>query len=159
MAIVVEDGTGVANANSYVSEADLTAYATSRGITLTGDEEELLIKAMDYIESLSYIGIRWTRDQALQWPRVDVLIDGYYQDVDDIPRELKNGQMETAIAIDQGNDPQSAIERQKSSVRVGSLAVTYESGQATTLVRRITNSLSKILKNGLGGGTFSVDRG
>jgi hypothetical protein len=157
MAIVVEDGTIVSGANSYVSEADLTAYATARGITITGDEEELLIKAMDYVETLNFIGIKYTRDQPLQWPRSDVVIDYYYKDVDDIPNELKNGLMETALAIDAGNDPMSDIARQKSSVKVGDLAVTYEAGQATTITRKINKAFAKIVKST--SGSFEVSRG
>lgn len=158
MAIVVEDGTIVANANSYVSEATLTAYATARGITLTGDLEELLIKAMDYIESLDFIGVKYTRDQGLQWPRADVVIDYYYRDVDYIPTELTKGLMETAISIDGGEDPLSDIARQKKSVSVGEISVEYETSSSTTTVRKINSSLAKIVKGGFGS-TFSVSKG
>ena len=47
MAIVVEDGTGSNSAaNSYVSEADLTTYATDRGITLVKSADQLLLLSM-----------------------------------------------------------------------------------------------------------------
>ena len=32
---------------------------------------------MDYIESLSFVGVKHTDLQALQWPRDRVIIDGY----------------------------------------------------------------------------------
>ncbi len=54
MAIVVEDGTQVAGANSYVSESDLTTYASDRGVALSETESVLIIKAMDYLNTLRY---------------------------------------------------------------------------------------------------------
>lgn len=54
MAIVVEDGTGVSGANSFVSLADARTYAADRGVTLSEDDaalSPLLHKAMDYLES------------------------------------------------------------------------------------------------------------
>lgn len=149
MTIVVEDGSIVTNSNSYVSEAELTAYASARGITLVGDEEELLIKAMDYIESLSFIGIKFTRDQSLQWPRVDVVIDGYYVDADTIPQELKNGQMAVALAIDEGNSPLSNVERKTIRERVGEIEVEYSEGSSSTIISRSINAaLSKLIAGG-----------
>jgi hypothetical protein len=59
-----------------VSAADARAYALNRGITLpaagdaTDPVEIMLVLATDYLESRSYIGLRATGTQALQWPRV-----------------------------------------------------------------------------------------
>jgi len=160
MTITVEDGSIVTGANSYVSEADLTTYATARGITLTTDAEQLLIRAMDYIESLSYKGDKFTRDQPLQWPRDGVVVDGYVVDADEIPNELKNGLMETAIAIDNGQDPLADIARETKSETVGPISVTYSDRAAsTTIVRKISSSLRKLLSGGISGTQFNVGRG
>lgn len=160
MAIIVEDGTVVTGANSYISEAELTAYATARGVTLSGDTEQLLIKAMDYIESLDFIGLKYVISQPLQWPRWGVVIDGYYEQVEDIPQLLKDGLAEVAIAIDNGEDPLADIARVKTKVKVGPISTEYAPGQSTSIVRRIDNKLYKILKGSGGGGTsFNVDRG
>lgn len=73
MALVVEDGTGVANANSYTSVANFQLYAQQRGLTVPSvgpDCEVLLIKAMDYLELILYKGYVKTSTQPLQWPRV-----------------------------------------------------------------------------------------
>ena len=113
MTIVVEDGTRVTGANSYVTEAELTAYAVARGITISGDPEELLIKAMDYIEELDFIGVKYQYDQALQWPRAYVMIDTYYIDQDEIPQQLKDALCEVAISIDTDEDPLANVERVK----------------------------------------------
>ena len=75
--LIIEDGTGVANANSYASADDARAWAALRGITLpefiegsTDPVETLLITAMDYLESQNFIGFQATPVQALSWPRV-----------------------------------------------------------------------------------------
>lgn len=159
MAIVVEDGSIVTGANSYVTEAELTTYATARGVTLTIDTEQLLIRAMDYIEGLSYKGIKLTDAQPLQWPRSGVVVDRYAVDIDEIPDELKNGEMEAALAIDNGQDQLADIGRVKQSATVGPISVDYVIGTgSTTLVRKINNQLRKLLRSA-GGASFTVSRG
>jgi len=157
MAIVVETGSGTnPAANSYVSAADLTAYATARGITLTADEDILLIKAMDYIESLNYQGLKLLRDQPLSWPRAYVWIDSYYFPVEQIPPQLKNGQMQTAIAIDQGNDPLAVVEPQVKTETVDVISVTYMDGtNSVPIVKAINATLYKLLVGGGSGGNVS----
>jgi len=160
MTITVEDGSIVTGANSYVTEAELTAYAIARGTSLTGDPEELLIKAMDYLESLEFKGITIDKDQPLQWPRYQVMLDGWWVDTDEIPQLLKDSQCEVAIAIDDDQDPLENIARVKMKETVGPISVEYAQGQATTIVRKINNKLKKLLKNsGTGGISFIVDRG
>ena len=62
--IVVEDGSGKTDSNSYIDEAGLTTYATDRGITLTAADDAakaaLLIQAMDYIEQKNFKGLELT---------------------------------------------------------------------------------------------------
>jgi hypothetical protein len=80
--LVVEDGTGLANASSYTSAADIRAYATARGVTLAASDgagdlivDQLAIKAMDYIEAnRSYFwGWRFAPTvQRLEFPREGV---------------------------------------------------------------------------------------
>lgn len=102
MALTVEDGTIVANANSYVSDSDYTTYATARGYTVgstTSEREQEILKAMDYIESHrdEFKGLKATGTQSLQWPRYNVWIDSYQIDSNSIPDELKNAVMEAAV--------------------------------------------------------------
>lgn len=153
MAIIVEDGTNVTGANSYVSTADLTEFATARGITLTDDPEQLLIQAMDYIETQQYQGTKLLFTQGLQWPRVNVWIDGWYNNANNIPKELKNGEMETAIAIDQGTAPDADVTRYAIREKVGELEVEYAANApANTINKKINNWLYKLLAGGGSGG-------
>lgn len=105
MTITVEDGTIVANANSYVDHEELAAYAALRGVTLSAvqaDREVLLIKAMDWLDQYAnqWKGTRTSTTQALEWPRYGVrLYSGQpYLDQNTIPAELKNLQMTVALA-------------------------------------------------------------
>jgi hypothetical protein len=76
MAFVAEDGTGLANANSYATVAYADAYFTDRGITawtgLNAVKEGALIRATDYIEGrFSFKWEPFSEDQALHFPVQD----------------------------------------------------------------------------------------
>ena len=151
MAIVVEDGSIVTGANSYITEAELTAYATARGVTLTGNTEQLLIESMDYIESQNFKGIKSTEGQPLQWPRYDVVVDGYLISNDEIPQLLKDAEAETAMAIDIDNNPLDDIARVTLKETVGPISVEYsDNGQADTI---------NLVGSSSGGSSFVVSRG
>lgn len=159
--IIVEDGSRVSGANSYISEAELNTYATDRGITIAGTDAVLLIQAMDYIESLNFIGYKSTDTQELQWPRTGVYLDAYPVDSDEIPQLLKDGLAEVALAIDADNGPNEDIERKTVRERVGEIEVEYSSGAAAnTIVRKINTKLYKLLQGGGSQGlNFNVMRG
>lgn len=72
MALVVETGAGVAGANSYLTVAELRAFAADRGLTLPVPDasvESLLIQAADYLELRTYVGDPVSSSQGLSWPR------------------------------------------------------------------------------------------
>jgi hypothetical protein len=113
MALEVEDGTGKANADSYVSAADAEAAALLLGYTLTNTEVKLR-RAMVYLEAQRdrYQGsktyavatVEHPAVQALQWPRADVVIDGEDFAEDAIPAELVKAQIQLAIEQENGFD-------------------------------------------------------
>lgn len=146
--IVQEDGTGLANANSYATEAELSTYATDRGVTISGTAAVLLIQAMDYIEQMDFIGSKYSSTQALVWPRVDVVIDGYSVEYSTIPQLLKDAQMEVCVAIDGGNNPLSNVSRETIREKVGELEVEYKaSALFQTYLRAVQFKLKKLLKS------------
>lgn len=102
MTIIVEDGTIVADANSYVTVAELDTFAALRGITLPtleADKEVLLIQGTDYTETFwdRFEGSTIQADQSLQFPRSGVSVNGFSVASDSIPQTLKNAQMQAAI--------------------------------------------------------------
>jgi len=160
--IIVEDGTIVANATSYVSVADVESYISERALTTitTADIDELIIRSMDYIEELKFKGVKGTKDQSLVWPRFGVIVDGYLVDSDEIPQLLKDAVSECVIAINDSKSPLADIERTKQSVGVGSgaVSVTYTpGGNQNTIVFTLSNKLKKLLTGG--SGSFEVSRG
>ena len=143
--IVVETGSGSTTANSYVSEAELTTYAADRGITVTGTKAELLIRAMDYIESRDFLGTKKNQTQATMWPRYGVMLNDYYLSSDSIPQLLKDAQMETAIAVGDSVDPLDNQTRETSKEKVGSLEIEYApTARAVTFLKAVDIKLAKL---------------
>tara|TARA_R110002126_G_scaffold41547_1_gene120675 strand:+ start:11930 stop:12406 length:477 start_codon:yes stop_codon:yes gene_type:complete len=158
MAIIVEDGTGILNANSYVSAANLTAYATARGITLTASADVLILQAMDYLEAQNFIGIKTKHDQALQWPRFRVWIDEYPVQSTEMPQLLIDAECEIAIAMDNGTSPVTNITPAVKRKKVDVIEIEYKDGGAsTTINRKIALKLNKLLKSN--GSAFEVIKG
>jgi len=106
MAIVVEDGTGLPNANSYGSVAGFRTYATSTGFPqdqypIDSVIEVALVKATQYMEAgwgPYFLGCPQVEDQALSWPRFPVWDPRgrRYYDADEIPTRLQQACFEYA---------------------------------------------------------------
>ncbi len=158
--IIVEDGSEVTGANSYVTAAELLTYATNRGLTITAVKEDLLTQAMDYLETLNFLGYRVTSTQSLKFPRSGLWYDGYPIDYDEIPNILKKGQMETALAIDAGNGPMVDIPRSTKREKVGPIEVEYMDGASSVVtVRKINAMLAPLLNSGSSGSwNFNVGK-
>jgi hypothetical protein len=104
VALIIENGSIVDNANSFVTAAEMVAYAALRGVTITADtttQEQQIILAMDYLVSReqSMKGTRVSDLQELPYPRFNVRYNGYYITGSEIPKELKNAQIELAIQL------------------------------------------------------------
>ncbi|UGO52721.1 putative virion structural protein [Serratia phage vB_SmaS_Opt-155] len=128
--IIVEDGSGVANANSYVSLEQTKQYALSRGLTLPDadpDIESLMHQAVDYLQyNYQYRGEKTYPDAELEFPRTG--IKGYAPD--QIPSRIKNAQMQlTALAYEHDLSPvtSSGVVREKVDV----IEVQYSDGGDT----------------------------
>ena len=163
--IIVEDGSGVPNANSYVSVAELQQYADDRGIELVGDLSQLIINAMDYIESLNYKGVKKDKNQSLKWPRKYVIIDGYsgcgcsYFPDDEIPSLLKKALMATAVAVDQGNSPLAVVDRAVKREQVDVISVEYMDNASSSIIDPTINAALAPLLDGFGGSSLQFKVG
>jgi hypothetical protein len=165
MALIVEDGSIVANANSYVSDADYTAYAAARGKTIGASaaiRDQELILAMDYIEShrAQFQGSKVSSAQALQWPRTGAYIDGFAIGSDEIPQELKSAQIEAAILANSTALLPSGNTQNVQSEKLGELQISYfQNGSWETLrTDSIDVYLDVLLDGDSGIYTFRVDR-
>lgn len=159
--IIVEDGTIVSGANSYVSEAFLTAYAADRGVTLTGATDVLIIKAMDYLENLPqpFQGYKNEELQPLQWPRTGVYIDGYDVDTDTIPSLLKQALCELCMGIDGGDNPLQVVGRSIKRERVEGIEFEYMDGtRDTAYIKAAMYKLRKLISVRSSGANVAVSR-
>lgn len=128
--LIVEDGTGVANANSYTALANARAFADSRGLSLPTDDDEAclsLIQGFDYVESFRsrFGGQKATCTQSTQFPRKGLCIDGCVVAENAIPFELQQAQIiaaslqsqDTALFVN-GNGRETQMERVEGAVSV-----------------------------------------
>lgn len=95
MSLTVETGTGATDSQVYASLDYVTTYCSNMGYTswasgTTSTWESAMLRAMVFIDSLNFYGVKKDRDQALEWPR-DYLLDraGYSIPSDEIPTVLK----------------------------------------------------------------------
>jgi hypothetical protein len=138
MALTVEDGTGIENADSYATVTELIAFATARGVDgnlpATEDEREVLLRlAFDYVEAhrAQFQGNKSNEGNTYpQFPRCGLFIDGDEVASDLVPVEVKKAQMQLALdAVDDDLSPTGtgqAVIREKLDV----LETEYEAGQS-----------------------------
>lgn len=146
MALVVEDGTGKTDAESYISTADITTYLTARRTTTqlaTWTAASETVKehaarlATQYLDS-TYKDLwdswRYSDDQALDFPRTGVEIDGVAYDSDELPQQLLDAAAKLALKVTDGDvlfaDMADEGTVSSRSVRVGPIteAVSFTSG-------------------------------
>jgi len=105
MALIIEDGSNVTGADSFVSLADARVIAASYGLNLPAidaDAELALKMGVKWIaqRESELQGDRAFASQALSFPRAVVCIYGYEQESDFIPEQLKEAQV--IAAVEQG---------------------------------------------------------
>jgi hypothetical protein len=96
--IILEDGTGVPDANAYVDSDFAATYF--RGTDLAAwnkidehEREDLIVLASGYIDTaFTWKGVRETPEQGLSWPRTGVIVDGFM--ADGVPAAMKKATCE-----------------------------------------------------------------
>lgn len=95
LTLVVEDGTVVAGANTYLTEADANTILEDYGYVLTPATADVnLVTSSRYLNRFRgrYKGSLVDASQPLQWPRQGVYIDCNLLASDEIPDEIKIAQ-------------------------------------------------------------------
>lgn len=146
MPLVVEDGSVVPNADSYVSIANAIAYLTSRGEKTfaqadTPSQEAALRNATDFMVSVyrnRWAGYRKNLAQPLDWPRSYVPINdvaqGYgpgatWYDASSVPPEVQQACASLAVRALVG--PLSPdVARVLKNVKIGPISVEYDPNAA-----------------------------
>ena len=102
MALVIESGGVVTGADSFATAAELVTYAENFGKTIPVEvpaQEALLRRAALQMDAMPWKGRAVNRDQALAWPRAEVKRQGWVVRLDEIPPQIKAGQMALAAEI------------------------------------------------------------
>jgi hypothetical protein len=132
VALIAEDGTAKADANSFCTVADATTYLTDRGLTslsslpTTAAKEAALINASEFISSaFGWVGVRVTTTQALAWPRARSAAN--YRVPSGVPSQLKAAVARVAEQIAAGTNMFAAVEAGDliQSVQAGPVSVTF----------------------------------
>jgi len=165
LTFTVEDGSGVAGANSYTTEdvfddyTDLHAYAVT-----VGDTEAALVRASTALDGTYrhlYPGTRTNgRDQGLDWPRTGAVdMNGVTIPDDEIPQEIIDATCE--LALRELNSPGStlpdtAASGQAKRLKAGSVEIEFwatSSGGTAPLpsFSNIDAILGSLLPIGVGG--------
>lgn len=137
MPLIVEDGTGREDANSYIDLADARELASMRGISLSADDTELtqqLVNAADRLNSYEcrFSGERTTSEQGLSYPRMHSKRFGKAYPDDAIPKELKLAQVTLGGYINAGVDVWASTDIEGiTREKVGPIETEYDSSIAT----------------------------
>jgi hypothetical protein len=164
VALVVEDGTGRSDAESYLSVADANTYHGNFGnAAWSGTEaakEAALRRATRYIDGFyraRWKGFKRLYNQALEWPRYDVYdLSGYFVATDSVPTGVKQALAEAALReLAEPGSLQPDLERggaiQSESVQAGpvSTSKTYSAGATSRSVFAVLDEfLNAFIRSG-----------
>jgi hypothetical protein len=165
MTLIVENGTGLANAESYISAADAGTYLANRGDAVWATysvpaQEAALRLATEYMVSLyrlRWAGFRTLTTQALDWPRSYCpkpdLAGGYggypnYYLPTDMPNEVITACADLAsrAAV---SPLVPDVERLQTSIAIGTLKIEYDKASSPiTVFYAINRKLGPLLRGG-----------
>lgn len=162
MSLVVEDGSIVAGAESYVSVADADTYWTARGntdwtgLTTAQKEQHLRIATARLDKRYRWLGTHTNETtQVLEWPRY--LIEdhrGRWYDSDEIPQPLKDAVCELANQNRIASLDVTRTSRKVLSERLGPMSATYTGWGDDTLEFPWIDDLVEPLTVGGGAGDW-----
>ncbi|MDI2589864.1 hypothetical protein NYP20_16130 [Pseudomonas sp. N3-W] len=141
MTLIIEDGTGKPDAESYASAEDLAMYAVKFGVVIPVDvvaQEALLRRAALAMDGMTWKGRKTDSDQALAWPRRGVHLDQQIKPDNYLPARIQYGQMALAAEIHQDDiDP---VEKRK-----GAVLLDRVEGAVTRQYAAIPNTSNRLL--------------
>lgn len=139
--LIIQTNDGLSTANSYVSAAELSDYALQRGITLTRDLEQSLIRAMDYLESKQYKSELLNNAQSTLFPRMGV----------GIARPIKQAQLALATYYDGINPQPEQTTAQIKKEKVDVIEVEYFASEDNTQSSPLLTTVNELLSPYLAG--------
>lgn len=170
MPLIVEDGSIVAGADSYVSLADARALAAKYNWTLPEDDAEAeaaLRNGAAYIDlqEPALCGQRVSATQSLAYPRTGVSVHGFPVSRDAIPQQVIRAQVAAAVEYGKGTDVRASSDGRITTHEevVGAVVVEYADNGVTGATVTITSAMDALRPLICGGGNngfqFRVTRG
>jgi hypothetical protein len=167
--LIIEDGSIVPNANTFVSLADARTKSEALGLVISTDDETANAQLTQgyYQLKRSYQnrlkGNLVSKEQTGVMPRYNMEANGFYIESDEIPEDFINAQLAYADSINKGNSVNNTAKTQEVSSEsldgVGSR--TYKDGSSartTPLVPAVTQWLQPYMKsNGLNRDDYFYD--
>lgn len=169
MPLVVEDGSIVPGADSWISLIDARDLAAKYGQTLPVDDTEAeaaLRNGAVYVglQEPAMCGSRVSAEQALAYPRQGVFLYGFPVASDAIPAQVIQAQVMAAVEYGAGTDVRASSDGRATSLeRVeGAVTVEYFNNGATgstTVITAAMDALKPLLCGSTNGASFAVYRG
>jgi hypothetical protein len=178
MSVTIVATVGAANANSFVTDAEMTAYCEARlnASVWTGADAQLpaLVEATRDLSLLAWKGYRATAVQALAWPRTEVVnpdipnsvldpTEQYYDD-DVVPQRVKDATCELALQYLLAGtsdiavaDPNAGVIRKRVDVLETEFARPVDRPQGLTRFPRVLQFIGPLL-NAAGVGNLLLRR-
>ena len=160
--LVIENGNGVSNANSYISLAEARIKATDYGIKLPEDDTEAETALRQGYLNLNVNenllqGNRSYHQQTGSFPRVGMVVHSFPVDNNVIPEDIKLAQVYAAEAISGGYDMNSVDGGQElASFSVdGVYSESYQSdskSKTNSTIKGVYNTLLPYTKSAIGFG-------
>lgn len=167
--LIVEDGSIVPFADSYVSLTDARALADKFGMTLPADDTEAeaaLRNGALYIElqEPSMCGRRVSALQSLAFPRTGIRLFGFDVSSTTIPSQVVRAQVAAAVEYGKGTDVRASSDGRATSMERVEGAVTVQyfnngNSGATTTITAAMDALRPLLCGMNNGSSFNVFRG
>lgn len=169
MPLVVEDGSVVAGADSFLSLDDARDLASRYNITLPTDDteaESALRNGALYllIQEPMMCGTRVSAAQELSYPRQGVCLYGFPVASDSIPGQIKLAQLYAAAEYGKGTDVRASTDGRVTTHEevVGAVVVEYANNGntgATITITAAIDALRPLLCGLNNGSSFNVYRG
>lgn len=169
MPLIVEDGSIVPNADSYVSLADARTLADRYGWELPADDtaaESALRNGASYVglQESAMCGSRVSPTQELSYPRRGLSAYGFDLATDTIPAAVIRAQVAAAVEYGRGTDVRAVSDGRATSMERVEGAVTVQyfnngSNGSTVEITSALDALAPLLCGAINGYSFRVDRG
>jgi hypothetical protein len=167
LSLVVENGTGKTNSNSYCTVEEADEYHLSRfnsaswQNTTSHTRETALVWATRLLdESVDWAGEAANTDQALGWPRIGVQEKNHYQyfDHNEIPTWLKNATAELARYLINEDRTAEPDDSGYSSIKVGPISLEIDKSDRKSILPRSVKNMVSHYAHIYGEGTIRLAR-